>query len=176
MYIVVCEISKQSPDHPWAKYRKRDGRFEFQMDLAHAIIECGISLDCPDLEDLRDRKKRPGYMRKQDWIPCDCNRCFFCKHGFTHGIAHKPAVGRRTNSTTENPIKCPTVEGAKRMKISDNVQYCRVCYQNSQRDSPEMPLATRRKSCKQSTLGCPGCGPIFSICKGCWKEWDHNPN
>jgi hypothetical protein len=77
MYIVVCEIFKQSPDHPWAKYRKRDGRFEFQMDLAHAIIECGISLDCPDLEDLRDRKKRPGYMRKQDWIPCNCNRCFF---------------------------------------------------------------------------------------------------
>ena len=92
MYCFVKYVSKDDPTHSWRKYNVDTawGRFNFQMDLGHALIAKGIEMDCPHLADLKDKECRLGYMRKQDWVPCACKRCSVCLRGLTHGVAHKP--------------------------------------------------------------------------------------
>jgi len=123
-YITVTETSGEEEEgHPWVKYLKRDGRAEFQLDLGLAIIEYGIRLDCPNIADLKDKSNRPAYMRKTNFIPCSCKKCFFCKIGFTQGVAHKPPPGMprfRVKLDPPSPAKLP-VEPQK------NADWCKVC-------------------------------------------------
>ena len=49
-------------------------------------------------------------MRKTDFLPCACKKCFFCKHGFTRGVAHKPPPGMprfRVKLDPPSPAKPP---------------------------------------------------------------------
>jgi hypothetical protein len=173
MYCIIKYVA-QDKDHPWHKYNLNNGRFNFQMDLAHALIAKGIEMDCPNHDDLKDPKKRPGYMRKMDWLPCACNRCFFCKEGLTHGISHKPKVGKRIHSTTVSPVGHTDVP--IQMNERGTSQYCRVRYYKKKEEFPDLSSTERRKKCSHPRKGCPGCGPTFYVCKKCWPEFDHNPN
>ena len=86
MYSIIKVIASNK-SHPWHKYlSKHLGRCQFQMDLAINLISRGIITDWSDIEDIDNK---PVYMRKQDYIPCACEVCFFCTNGRTHGIDHK---------------------------------------------------------------------------------------
>ena len=57
---------------------------DFQIDLAVAIIDCGIRQDWKN----RDQTAKPKKMRQTRVKPCECKRCFFCKNRETTGIYH----------------------------------------------------------------------------------------
>ena len=46
-----------SEDDPWHKCAGWGGRAQFQMDLGCALTEAGIRMDCPNVEDLKDKKR-----------------------------------------------------------------------------------------------------------------------
>ena len=175
MYCIV-KCAAGASNHPWHKYlNSHKGRFDFQMDLGHALISKGIKMDCPNIADLDDPKKRPPYMRKKDWIPCSCNRCFFCVQGLTHGIAHKPKYGRRRVSTDTVIIDHPTMPE----KLSKYTNYCRVCYHAKRHQHPNKTAhEIKSKLCNKTTKGYPSCGYTFYVCKECWPEFNlvHDPS
>jgi hypothetical protein len=59
---------------------------KFQMDFATELISRGIEMDWSD---VKDNNTKPIYVQKQDWVPCSCMNCFFCKNSLTSGIDHK---------------------------------------------------------------------------------------
>eukprot|EP00557_Chaetoceros_sp_GSL56_P001663 CAMPEP_0176503360 /NCGR_PEP_ID=MMETSP0200_2-20121128/15318_1 /TAXON_ID=947934 /ORGANISM="Chaetoceros sp., Strain GSL56" /LENGTH=239 /DNA_ID=CAMNT_0017902639 /DNA_START=116 /DNA_END=832 /DNA_ORIENTATION=+ len=128
-FITVQSTSKEENRDSWIKYLKRGGRSEFQMDLGLALIEWGILLDCPNIADLKDKSKRPAYMRKTDFVPCACKQCFFCKNGFTRGVAHKPPAGLprfRVKLDPPSPAKPPVPpnkHSRKRVNIKKHVDW-----------------------------------------------------
>jgi hypothetical protein len=81
-YLLVVHIANKraeiNPEHPWLKYSGRNGRMNFQMDLAHSLMEKGLLLDCPDVANFKKPKLRPRYSRKKDYHPCESDNCFFC--------------------------------------------------------------------------------------------------
>jgi hypothetical protein len=79
LYAMYCIIKVVASDeaHPWHKYlSKHLGCYKFQIDLANDLISQGISMDWSDIE---DNNNKPIYMRRQDYVPCGCMNCFFCK-------------------------------------------------------------------------------------------------
>ena len=42
-------------------------------------------------EDVALVNRRPSYMRKGAFKPCECKMCFFCVKGLTNGITHRPS-------------------------------------------------------------------------------------
>jgi hypothetical protein len=92
-YLLIVHIGNKraetNPEHPWLKYSGRNGRMIFQMHLAHSLMEKGLLMDCPDVANFKKPKLRPRYIRKKDYHPCECQRCFFCKYRITYGVQHK---------------------------------------------------------------------------------------
>ena len=37
----------------------------------------------------REGNERPNWIRQGPFVPCECERCYFCLKGYTSGIAHK---------------------------------------------------------------------------------------
>ena len=72
------------------------------MDLGQALMDYGVAKDWKNPE----TDPRPSFIRQQDWIPCGCNKCFFCRNGMTHGVAHKVKGQKRKTSSKARP-KCP---------------------------------------------------------------------
>jgi hypothetical protein len=63
---------------------KCGGRSEFQKDhLGQALIEWGLHLDFPNIADLKDMSKRPGYIRKIGFVSYAHKQSFFCKNRLT---------------------------------------------------------------------------------------------
>jgi hypothetical protein len=55
----------------FGKYLRKDGRFSFQVDYGIPILNFACERAWPD-------RTRPEWMRKSDFIPCNCKKCFFC--------------------------------------------------------------------------------------------------
>ena len=116
-------------------------------------------------------EERPDYMRKDAFIPCDCDKCYFCLNGHTSGIAHAPKK-REAHRPTAIVYKCNTrqkVETCKdvkeRVDIMKNSKYCKMCYRKRGKVGT---AAERKKKCNTSRLGCPICKE--HICDDCWKS------
>ena len=86
-----------------------------------------------DLEWDGKLKARPSFMPKSSMLPSECNKCFFCKNGFTNGITCQ--ASKKAKVTVE--YKCATrVTTNKCEKITERVSlgmksgvYCRMwCY------------------------------------------------
>ena len=110
-------------------------------------------------------------MRKDAFIPCDCDKCYFCLNGHTSGIAHAPKK-REAHRPTVIVYKCNTrqkVETCKdvkeRVDIMKNSKYCKMCYRKQGKVGT---VAERLKKCNTSRLGCPICKE--HICDDCWKS------
>ena len=74
MYVVVKAIA-MSEDHPWNKYKNsNNGRYKFQMDLGIDLIRTGLEMDW---KAPYEEEHKPSYVRKQNYVPCACNKCFF---------------------------------------------------------------------------------------------------
>ena len=132
-YITVQSAAKEGNDNSWTKYLQCGGRAAFQMDCGLALIERGILLDCPNIADLKDKSKRPTYMRKTDFVPCACKQCFFCKNGFTRGVAHKPPPGmprfrvKLDPPSPEKPPVEPSKHSRQRVNVKKNADWCKMC-------------------------------------------------
>ena len=78
-YIIVCILPDSGVGkEEWHKYKvDKAGRHMFQIDLGLAIINYAPS-QCPD------------WMQGTTFVPCDCEKCYFCLNGFTNNfIAHE---------------------------------------------------------------------------------------
>ena len=131
-----------------------------QIDLGIAMMNYGIAMEWDGQSDTR-----PDWMRQNSFVPCDCEKCFFCLNGLTNGIAHKSKKRKVTINYAGSRIttdKCTTKRMNFGMKNSD---YCRMCYRK-QDDS--LSSVAKKDRCKTSILGCPQCHE--PICKACWEE------
>lgn len=179
LYVIVCELHKRStterlggewPEY-WSLYMdKNGGRRKFQIDLGIALMNYGIELDW----DGDKESQRPRWMRQSEFVPCDCEKCFFCLHGLTTGIAHPKnervmieyACGsrRRTN-------KCSSERVLLKKKNGDdmvNSAYCRMCYRKQ--DNDEIETEVKKSRCRKSKFGCVQCKE--PICDSCWPKYD----
>ena len=157
-YVVVCYLFWVNPI--WAKYlNKNSGRHDFQIHLAIQLMIIGITWAWDG------EGERPDWMRQGDWVPCDCNKCFFCLNGHTTGIAHK-----QKRQKVDIEYKCGSVLNTDkcnvdRIGLKKGSSFCRMCYRNQ---PLELDSKTKKKNCKSSTMGCLQCQE--HICKGCWDK------
>jgi hypothetical protein len=130
MYTII-KVYGSDKEHPWNKYHsKEDGPYNFQMDLANDLISEGISMDWSDVDvEQDDNSTRPNYLRHQDFVPCGCMKCFFCKKGLTHGLDHKKEGKWRSLSVRP---ECPI----KRARGTNNPQRCTLCHKNQRALNP----------------------------------------
>ena len=162
MYSIIKVLAGDDKAHPWHKYcSKHLGRYKFQMDLANELISQGIGMDWSDVEDTN---KKPIYMRRQDYVPCACKHCFFCKNGLTHGVGHQKKGKRRSRSDWR---ECPS----KRAEVSKTTQRCVVCVKRLQVLNPTLTYREIEKLSKQTRLGCTTCDA--HVCAGCWNVFEH---
>ena len=162
VYIVVCWLAKEDGWVKWRQYvnDRQDGRRDFQIDLGMALLNRAIEWDWTG-------DKRPQWVRQRDWIPCDCEECYFCLNGLTNGIDHvrnkkvitvfANGAKRRTHGCTEERVPIKT-RG-----------YCRMCYRQQSDDLSENE---KRKRCRSSRKGCIKCQePICATCWGQGYDW-----
>ena len=157
LFIVVVYCQHHGIGKPcWKKYKnKHTGRPDFQIDLGIDLLNYGIGLDWNEVN-------RPDYMRAGGFVPCDCNRCFFCINGHTSGIKH---AGDKRRSVVykcgkrARTVKCTTA----RVNIGKGSKYCKMCFR---KQGDEGTAAQRKKKCKFSRCGCPVCEE--HICTSCW--------
>ena len=84
----------------WKQYLDiHSGRHDFQIDLALSVMNYGIGLQWDGESD-----ERPNFVQQNNFVPCNCNKCFFCLNGITTGIAHPPT--KKAKVTVE--YKCGT--------------------------------------------------------------------
>jgi hypothetical protein len=109
-----------------SEYRKKDGRFKFQIDLGNALISYALHEEWSNQEG-----PHPSWNRMKPFIPCDCGVCYFYENGLTSGIVHKHEkeaakvthVHHKDNSTTV--VKGHTSFCAD---LQRGNQRCRQCY------------------------------------------------
>ena len=180
----------------WQKYLKKGGRRLFQLDLAQVLITKGMELgvrggvrDGPLVVDLRngDRQSRPRWMRRADYVPCNCGTCYFCAQGICHGVAH-PTFAKMTSRRPR-----PASVSQNALAHEDHVQflkdgkpiksrYCQVCYRRESAKNQLLPRAQRRspmkikdsKDVKNTCYGCAGCN--CRVCHTCWATYEHDYN
>ena len=73
-------------------------------------------------------------MKKDAFIPCDCNKCYFCLNDHTLGIAHAPQK-RKAHRPTAIVYKCNTRQKVEtcndvteKVDIMKGGDYCKMCY------------------------------------------------
>ena len=99
-----------------------------------------------------------------DFVPCDCEKCYFCVNGHTTGIEHRrkrDATVVFANGVRLRSKKCVNV----RVNLGKYPDYCKMCYR---KQDPGLSRAEKRKNCKSSRLGCVHCRE--TVCKACWDE------
>ena len=161
MYSII-KVMASDKSHPWHKYlSKHLGRYQFQMDLAIDLISRGIKMDWSDIADVDNK---PVYMRKQDYVPCECNVCFFCTNRLTYGIDHKKKGKRRSRS---HRPECPI----KRAAVTETPRRCILCMINQRALDPTLDFDNLEKLCKKTRLGCTTCEA--NVCAECWSVFEH---
>jgi hypothetical protein len=162
---VVCFLIKSDiGQKQWKQYLDHhSGRHDFQIDLALSVMNYGIGLQWDGESD-----ERPNFMRQNHFVPCNCNKCFFCLSGITTGIAHPPT--KKAKITVDYKCGTPvTTNKCTDVQVSLGMQsgiYCHMCYRKQL--TTELSAKERKKTCRTSAMGCAICKE--SICKECWKE------
>ena len=84
-YVILLCVKAKNGEGPkeWQVYLKKDGRFKFQIDLGFALHNHAISSAWTNLDG-----QRPDWIRQASFLPCDCEKCFFCLNKLTNGIGH----------------------------------------------------------------------------------------
>lgn len=170
-YIVASSLAKAGIKPAWKKYLSSDGgRYDFQIDLALAVMEAGIRYDWGD---VTDESKKPKWMRSQRCVPCECGKCFFCKTGRTTGIAPKSQTGTRVRPTVGGNCRwyqerLLNHEGAP----IKNGRVCSLCLSKTRRLLGKNATAKEVKSsCAKTLVGCRNCNK--AVCTQCWPEFEH---
>jgi len=123
-------------------------------------------------------------MRKTAFVPCACQKCFFCKNGFTRGATHKPPPGMprfRVKLGPPSPAKPPVPpnkHSRKRVNIKKHVDWCRVCMDREKKAHPEMSKDDLRNTgrIRKTRNGCLECssGRGVVVCEPCWSKYCHD--
>jgi len=117
------------------------------------LIAEAIELDWPDRS-----QPRPSWMRSEarGLVPCDCGTCFWCKHGFTNGVAHRSSAARKKVKLTH-----------EWKDVASNK--CGVCINECAASHPSWSLSAVRASVtKHGKLTCLACDSTGRpICKAC---------
>ena len=145
----------------WRRYlRSKNGRREFQIDLAISLINYAMTLD------WEEGGERPKYVRQTPFIPCDCKLCFFCLGGHT-GVVRGIYTKKRKSVFHYQCGGRLVSEGCTLELVLLNVgcQNCRMCYRTQ---DPSIPSRERDRLCNKSTMGCAQCK--VPICKRCWSK------
>ena len=145
---------------------KNGGRRTFQIHLAIALLNKGISMDWKG-------DKRPDYMRQTSSIPCNCEMCYFCINGYTSGIAHagdKCTPDRMSIGGKKVKVDKCTEERVTLLKYEKLSDYCRMCYAGFKENG--MNAKEKRNAANKSSKKCGYCKVL--ICEECWKDYDHN--
>jgi hypothetical protein len=118
-----------------------------------------------------DNGPRPNWMRQIDFVPCGCKYCFFCKNGFTTGVAHKQKKQTKTIFVHHDNSRTVTKDCTDtRVDLLRGNQYCRQCYRERTGTSTE-----KKQGIPYSRLGCPSCDE--HVCDSCWeKGYDRHVN
>ena len=120
-------------------------RYDFQIDLGISPINYGISLDWDG------ESKKLHWIRQIDFVPCDCEKCYFWLNRHTTGINHKM---KRKKIVTEH--KCwmrVTSEDCteKCVSLKHLSGYCRMYY----RKQDEILInKCKRRLYNTSSMGC----------------------
>ena len=117
------------------------------------------------------RLPRPNWIRQHDFIPCNCNKCFFCLKGLTTGISHKRKV--KTVFVEKNNKRRVVIGHIdERVKLQSCSSYCRMCYRNNKgavdSNGKKLNAEERKKLCNWSYMGCTEC--CEPICDVCWDK------
>ncbi|KAL9183005.1 hypothetical protein ACHAXT_004792, partial [Thalassiosira profunda] len=167
-YVTVCFLASSGiGPKEWKNYLgKNEGRHDFQIDLAIALMNYAIELDWKSIDE------RP----QTALVPCDCEQCFFCKNGSTNGVAHKKqekeTVVFKCNKRMRTK-KCTSV----RVTLKEYSDYCWVCCHKlkgklSKTTKKALTFPERKKMSNRSRKGCAVCQE--PICEGCWEEYQEN--
>ena len=174
----VVEIAKQAAKQAaetvvdfWTRYTEPIlGRYHFQMDAGIALINKGLTMDW-DWDNPTKVECRPKYVRHIDWEPCDCPdddskqlRCFFCRNGFTHGIAHKDENRKRNKPSTARGV-CT----AERVNLGYPGK-CFICM--NELIAAGMTKGEAKKKARSSRLGCGKCEGQKKFC--CEQHWNQH--
>jgi hypothetical protein len=159
-FLIKCDIGQEQ----WKWYLDDHSEHQdFQIDLALSIMNYGIGLQWDGAG-----SKRPNYMRQDQFVPCNCGKCFFCLNRITTGIAHRSS--KKAKVTVE--FKCGTCLKTNKC-TADRVSlgmksggYCRMCYRKQA--CTDLKANDRIQRCRTSAMGCAVCKE--PICKKCWKE------
>ena len=83
--------SRTDEDIPFLRLSKKyDSPWQLlQIDLGIALINYAIE------REFEETSKRPSWVRQMNFVPCDCEKCYFCVNGHTTGIAHRRKRGTR---------------------------------------------------------------------------------
>jgi hypothetical protein len=171
VWLIVMNCGVQRID--WQKYHKKNGRFDFQIDLGLQLIDMGIQRDW---DDISDAKSKPKWMRQKSCIPCNCNKCFFCRTNKT-----SPAMHSRSPMQSQSPTPLTTPAECTRgywplrcfspgKKHSGN--HCVMCVRARKLSHPLETARERRKHCRKSYKGCRRCQ--VEICPECWENYNHD--
>ena len=168
MFVIAVNVAKRGGDsHQWRRYVDSNlGRYRFQMDLGLALMNAGISRDWKDPKTNNKVSDRLLYVRKHDWIPCDCKRCFFCLNKMTCGVAHPNRGIKKQPKSHERPACSP------RMKLSKTTQCCEICVAEKASENPNLGQREVRKLRKTTYMGCLTCRSY--VCGQHWSKHGQN--
>jgi hypothetical protein len=166
MYVLATNIAEQGLRDGWGKYLKKEGHYQFQIDLAMALIDMGIK---EDWKDPFEDKDKPKWMRKEDEVPCQCRKCFFCCIGKTTGIT-SVRVPTGIEQKSDIPEGCNKIPKVFKDRKSD---YYRLCFYRLGQQQPNIKsFNEKRKRCAMTNAGCHGCNTL--ICDECYEDYEHN--
>ena len=175
-YLIVIFMAKNGIGDPkWEQYAsKYYGRRDFQIDLGLWLVSYGIEVDWKDPDD------RPKWMRRIDFLPCQCKVCYFCKNKHTNAINHNqakiifsPSPDRADKRKRMFTMVTSCVNIA--YEIETKPKYCKMSYANHSEEIKNSVDRHRRQNkeySNQSKLGCPICQE--TICKVCWPKYVAN--
>jgi hypothetical protein len=130
MHSIIKVVASDKAHSRYKKCSKHLGCYHLHMDLANDLISWGISMNWSDVV---DDSRKPVYVRKQDYVPCGCMHCFFCKKALAHGVDHKK---RGKHSLQSTRPECPI----KREEVTLSPRYwwwsCTLCNINLQALTP----------------------------------------
>jgi len=149
--------------------KRNGGRRKFQIQLGLDILSYAIS------NAWDGRGERPDWMRQAPFVPCECNKCYFCLNGHTTGIGHQKKYQKIKVIHTKNK-KVTRVDRCTNdwLPLGRASSYCRMCLRKLHRatgkDGRLLTFKQKRKLCTTSTKGCPQPGCNEHICWSCWDE------
>ncbi len=141
---------------------KKECRLKFQIDLGIALLNHALANEWKDL----DSDPSPEWTKKIDWVPCNCEQCFFCLNGLTNGMAHKKQKVRTTFVQHDNTCSVQNGYTDKHVDLMNGGGYCEMCYQklaNGIAENRALSKNEKKKLCKTSRLGCPSCDVYVKI-------------